>query len=57
MTLLRAIAIAGSAVVTLASDRIQIVLAIVNRPETARRWHLALVGCGRHDEGSSVATF
>jgi hypothetical protein len=32
-------------------------VAIVNRPETAGRWRLALVGCGRHDEGSSVAAF
>jgi hypothetical protein len=29
-------------------------VAIVNRPETAGRWRPALVGCGRHDEGSSV---
>ena len=26
-------------------------------PGTAGRWRLALVGCGRHDEGSSVAAF
>jgi predicted DCC family thiol-disulfide oxidoreductase YuxK len=32
-------------------------VAIMNRPETAGRWRLALVGCGRHDEGSSVAAF
>jgi hypothetical protein len=25
-------------------------VAIVNRPETAGRWRLALVGCGKHDE-------
>jgi hypothetical protein len=43
-------------VVTLASCRIRIVRgAIVNRPETAGRWRLTLVGCGRQDEGSSVA--
>ena len=28
-----------------------------SRPGTAGRWRLALVGCGRHDEGSSVAAF
>jgi len=32
-------------------------MAIVNRPETAGRWRLTLVGPGRHDEGSSVAAF
>src|ERR1700737_1822961 len=29
----------------------------VIRPGTAGRWRLALVGCGQHDEGSSVAAF
>lgn len=32
-------------------------VAIVNRPETAGRWGLALVGCGQHDERSGVAAF
>jgi hypothetical protein len=54
----RATAIAGSAVVTLASCRIRIVRGHREpRPETAGRWRLALVGCGRNDEGSSVAAF
>jgi hypothetical protein len=32
-------------------------VAIVNRLETAGRWRLALVGCGKHDERSGVAAF
>jgi len=57
MIWLRATAIAGSAVVTLASCRIRIVRGHRELPETAGRWRLTLVGCGRHDEGSSVAAF
>jgi hypothetical protein len=32
-------------------------VAIVNRPEIAGRRRLALVGCERHDEGSTVSAF
>ncbi|MBT1516926.1 DUF393 domain-containing protein [Bradyrhizobium sp. SRL28] len=32
-------------------------VAIRNRAETAGRWRLTRDGCGRHDEGSSVAAF
>jgi hypothetical protein len=57
MTWARATAIAGLAIVTIAPCRIGVVRGIVNRPETAGQWRLALVGCDRHDEGSSVAAF
>ncbi len=39
------------------SCRIRIVRGHLEPPGTAGRWRLALVGCGRHDEGSSVAAF
>src|SRR6266566_7472220 len=39
------------------SCRIRIVRGHLEPPGTAGRWRLALVGCGRHDEGSSAATF
>jgi len=54
MTWSRATAIAGLAVVTLSPAELGSFVAIVNRRETAGRWRLALVGCGRHEEGSSV---
>jgi hypothetical protein len=57
MTWSRATAIAGSAVVTLASCRIQIVRGdIENRPKTSGRWRLAPAGCGQHDKGSGVTS-
>jgi hypothetical protein len=32
-------------------------VAIVNRAETAAGWRLALVGCGKHDEGAALLLF